>query len=88
MESLALAAILVVLGTLLGALVSAFVVRRPPTLPLARAALAPFAMVALLSGGRLAILPIGEPVRAVGALASLLGAGALYRLAKGKAPGA
>jgi hypothetical protein len=83
MESLALAAILVVLGTLLGAVVSAVALRRPPASPLARAALAPFAIAALFSGARLALLPIGEPTRVAGALAAMVGAGALYRLAKG-----
>jgi len=83
MESLAFAAILVILGTLLGAGVSAFVLRRPPASPLARVALAPFAIGALLSGARLALLPVGEPTRVAGALTAMLGASALYRLTRG-----
>jgi hypothetical protein len=85
MESLALAAVVVILGTFVSAVVSAFALRRPPSSIAARAALVPFTLVARVSGARLALLPIGEVTRVAGALAAVVGGAALYRLAKGTA---
>ena len=83
MESLAFAVVLIVLGTLVCAVVSAFATWRPPSALFARVTLVPFAAVALLSGARFALLPIGIAMRIAGALMAAQGAAALYRLAKG-----
>jgi hypothetical protein len=85
-KSLALLVTAILAATLGAGILSWLAWRRPPRHPAVRVLAALPALVAVASGGRLALLDIGGGVRAAGALVALAGAGALVRLARGPRP--
>lgn len=79
MESLALAAAIVVLSIMFGGAVSLFVAWKRPQALWARILGSVFALCALWGGGWLAAIDVGVGARAIGAAVFALGVTALWR---------
>lgn len=86
MESLALAAAIVVLSIMFGGAVSLFVAWRRPRALWAKLLGSVFAVFAFWGGGWLALLDVGSGARMIGAVVVLLGAGALWRMWRRPSP--
>lgn len=82
MEGLALLVTAILAATFGAGILSWIVWRRPPRHPALRTLAALPAVVAVASGGRLALLDVGGGVRLAGALVALAGAGAIARLVR------
>ena len=78
-ESLAVVVVLIVFGIIGVGIVSFVVVLRPARQVWTRVLFLPFAVLALIAGGWLALLDIGGPVRVIGSAVALAGAVALVR---------
>jgi hypothetical protein len=85
-ESLALLVTAILAATLGAGILSWLAWRRPPRHPAVRTLAAVPALVAVASGGRLALLDVGGGVRVAGALVATAGVGALVRLVRGPRP--
>ena len=79
MESLALAAAIVVLSIVFGGAVSLFVAWKRPKALWAKVLGSLFAVFALWGGGWLAAIDVGSGARLMGAAVFVLGAAALWR---------
>lgn len=88
MESLALAAAIIVLSIIVGGLVSLVVAWRRPKALWAKLSGSVFAVFALWGGGWLALIDVGNGARVIGAAVCALGVSALWRTWRRPAPDA